>query len=408
MPFRDLHSNVKVRLLENFISRFIGSMIFPFMVVYLSIHFGTKASGILLVINVIAGLIVNLLSGYLSDHYGRKKIITISEITRFFSFIVMSICNSPWISAPIITFFAMMLNSLCWGLTGPANEAMLIDVSTEHQRKAIYTIMYWSSNLSVAIGGVLGAFLFEKHLFQLFLLTTFFSFLVVILVTLFISESYLPKNESISIKSHITKMLTNYKFVVKDVRFMFFILGSITILSSEYQLTNYISMRLSITMPVQHFLFTDIDGIKALGILKSENTILVVLLMFFVQKIISKFDNRKILLLSSVLFVLGYSVMSYVENIYMLLIMMLVATIGEVIFGPLEQTYIVSMPPDKYRSSYMAFVGFKINLSLFIASITVLISSVVSPLSITISILLFGLLGTLIYSVILPNGEKTA
>ncbi|GIN12393.1 MFS transporter [Shouchella clausii] len=404
--FRELHVNIKVRIIHNFISRFVGSMILPFMAIYLSVHFGATLAGVLLLFSVVVGFLVSLISGYFSDYYGRRKIIVASEGIRFLSFVVMAICNSPLITAPLITFIMMLVNTLCTGLSIPANDAMLIDVSTKKQRKFMYTIIYWSGNLSVAIGGVLGAFLFSNYLFQLFVVLSILSFLITLLVGLFIKESYTPNNERIAARKHIVGLLKNYNFVVKDKTFILFMIASVLIFSAEFHLVNYISIRLAESMPIHEVLGWDINGVQAIGILKSENTLLVLILMLFVNKLVFKFNNKKVLLLSALVFATSYSLMPITDSLYVLMLLMFVATIGEVLFGPLEQTYFASMAPDEHRSSYMAFNALKGDLALLIASLTVIIGSILPPIVIAIIIFLTGLTAVLLYNMVISSSVE--
>ena len=197
MRFRDFHKNIKIRLIENFISRFIGSMIFPFMSIYLAVHFGAKVAGLLLLINVFIGIGINFLGGYFADQFGRKKVMLFAETLRFLAFLTMMICNSPWFESAAITFAMMTVNSICWGLAGPANQAMLIDVSTPPQRKLMYSISYWANNLSIAVGGILGAFLFKDYLFELFLSLSIAAAVTAFLVAFFIDESHNPVVEEL-------------------------------------------------------------------------------------------------------------------------------------------------------------------------------------------------------------------
>ncbi|WP_254391733.1 hypothetical protein [Terribacillus sp. DMT04] len=74
MRFRDFHPNIKIRLIESFVSSLIGSMVMPFMTIYLAMHFGAKVAGILLLVNVFLGIGMSLLGGYFSDVFGRRKI----------------------------------------------------------------------------------------------------------------------------------------------------------------------------------------------------------------------------------------------------------------------------------------------------------------------------------------------
>lgn len=403
MRFRDFHKNIKIRIIETFMSRFIGSMIFPFMSIYLAVHFGAKVAGLLLLINVFVGIGINFLGGYFADQFGRKKIMLFAETLRFLAFLTMMVCNSPWLVSAPTTFAMMTINSICWGLAGPANQAMMIDVSTPPQRKLMYSITYWANNLSIAIGGILGAFLFKDYLFELFLALSAASAITASLVAFFIAESYTPVKSEIRPSQHIKQLFINYGKVMNDKLFVFFTVAGVLILSMEFQLTNYIGIRLSEEMPSQRFLYWQIDGVQTMGILRSENTILVVILMLFVTRIPHKLKDPTVLVWSCFFFSLGYAALAYSNNLFILFSMMAILTVGEVFRVPVEQSYMAAIPPDDARSSYMAFNGLKFNLSMLIASVTVTLGSIFPTAIMAGFILTIGLAGTLILKMISPE-----
>ncbi|WP_341357952.1 MFS transporter [Rossellomorea sp. y25] len=407
MRFRDFHKNIKIRIIETFMSRFIGSMIFPFMSIYLAVHFGAKVAGLLLLINVFVGIGINFLGGYFADQFGRKKIMLFAETLRFLAFLTMMVCNSPWFESAPITFSMMTINSICWGLAGPANQAMMIDVSTPPQRKLMYSITYWANNLSIAIGGIIGAFLFKDYLFELFLaLSVASAAITASLVAFFISESYAPVNSELTPSQHVKQLISNYGKVMHDKLFVLFTIAGILILSMEFQLTNYIGIRLTEEMPSQQFLLWQIDGVQTMGILRSENTILVVILMLFVTRIPHSLQDKTVLVWSCFLFTVGYASLAYSNNLFILFLMMSILTIGEVFRVPVEQSYMAAIPPDDARSSYMAFNGLKFNLSMLIASVTVTLGAIL-PSSIMAGIILaIGLVGTLILKIISPELDR--
>ncbi|WP_349409850.1 MFS transporter [Pseudalkalibacillus sp. SCS-8] len=406
MRFRDFHKNIKVRIIESFISKFIGSMIFPFMSIYLAVHFGAKVAGLLLLVNVFVGIAINFVGGYFADQFGRKKIMLIAEALRFLAFITMMICNSPWFQSPGITFAMMTVNSICWGLAGPANQAMLIDVSRPPERKLMYSITYWANNLSIAIGGIIGAFLFQDYLFELFVALSIAAAIVVTLVIFFIDESYAPVNSELTASGHVLQLFSTYKVVLQDRLFVLFTIAGVLILSMEFQLTNYIGIRLSHEMPIQHFLLWEIDGVQAMGFLRSENTVIVAILMLFATRFTNAFKDRSILVWSCFFFTMGYGVIAYSNNLVLLFFMMAILTVGEVLRVPVEQSYMAAIPPDDARSSYMAFSGLQYNLAMLVASVTVTVGAVLPSLVMTIIITFIGLIGTSIYFFITPRLDE--
>ncbi|MEQ6378154.1 MFS transporter [Bacillaceae bacterium S4-13-56] len=411
MRFRDFHPNIKLRIIFGFFSEIIGSMIFPFMAIYFAVHFGEKLTGILLILNILVGALVGFYGGYLSDIMGRKKLMLIANFIRVASLIVMTIANSPWFVSPELTFLMFLVGSICWGIEGPAMDAMLIDVSKPAERKLMYSIMYWSANLSIAIGGAVGAFLFEDYLFYLFIGMTSVSIVILFVLIFFIKESYVPqkaKDEGKSMKKLqvFTGIFQSYKTVAKDKIFILFVIAGLFVQSLEFQLTNYIAVRLHDDMPDQNVFQWTIDGLRMTGILRTENTILVVIFAALITKLIHKYKDKHVYLISIVLFTIGYTAISYFDNIWILFIAMIIATLGELMRVPVQQSYLAAIPPDDKRSSYMAVNAFTYQGSMILASLSVTLGAYLNKETMSIFLLITGAIGFIIINRIVPALEE--
>ncbi|WNB90204.1 MFS transporter [Bacillus sp. NEB1478] len=411
MRFRDFHSNIKIRIIESLISGSIGGMIYPFMAIYLADRVGETLTGILLIVNIFVGFIVGFYGGYYADLMGRKKIMAYAESLRFGGILVMALANSPLVTsdtfAAYITIGMMMVNSICWGLAGPASQAMLIDVSTPENRKFMYGITYWTSNLSIAIGGLLGGFLFKNYLFELLLGLTATSLLSAVLVVFFIKETYIPVQIEYKIKPNVVKeMFSNYKQVFKDSVFIKFTFGYLLILSLEFHLTNYISVKLSKDMPTQDLLQFHIDGVQMLGILRTENTVLVVLLAVFISRIINRFKDKNVLYIGLITYSIGYLVISYSNSVWLLLSVMIIATIGELMYVPVKQAYMAEIPPEDSRSAYMAVSGMIFNGAMVIAALSITLGHYISPLGMTALFTICAVTGFFLFKSTVPELDK--
>ncbi|MCT2535451.1 MFS transporter [Aquibacillus koreensis] len=411
MRFKDFHPNIKLRIIFGFLSEMIGSMIFPFMAIYFAVHFGAKLTGILLIVNILVGALVGFYGGYLSDKMGRKKLMVVAELLRVVSLVVMTLANSPWFESPVLTFAMFLVASICWGIEGPATDAMLIDVSKPKERKLMYSIMYWSGNLSIAIGGAVGAFLFEDFLFELFIGMTVMSVIMAFVLIFFIQESFFPE-QSMKVDMANGKfqvfqdIFQSYKTVAKDKVFILFVIAGLFIQSLEFQLTNYIAVRLHEQMPDQDIFRWTIDGLQMTGILRTENTVLVVLFAALVTKLIQQYKDKHVFLVSIVLFAVGYTAISYFDNIWILVGAMVVATIGELMRVPVQQSYLAAIPPDDKRSSYMAVNAFTYQGSMILASLSVTLGAYLSKEMMSVMLLITGLIGFLLINKIIPSLES--
>lgn len=408
MKLRDIHPNIKLRLVMQFLGSLISMAVIPFMAIYFTQKIGATKTGIILIIIVISGVIGGFIGGHISDKIGRKKIMIYAELGLLLSYLFIALCNSPWFNLPYISAAFFIINMFCGGMFQPAAQAMIIDVTNSESRKLVFTISYWLGNLSTAIGGIIGAFLFKNYLFELFIGISLISLLSVFVTIFFISETYSPvpspKSSHHQKKFSSIEMFQTYSTVLKDKLFMFYILGAILIFTLEQSLSNYIGIRLEKDIPQQSASLFGIDfivdGTKMLGFLRTENTILVVLLSSVVLFLFKKCSDRWTLVIGMLIFSICFSAFASSNSVLFLFVAMFIGTIGELMYVPIKQAMIGELAPSNARSTYMAFNSLTAYGAMIVSSLLIIVGEWVRPIYMSVLLLILGLTGTFLYYII--------
>ncbi|MFD0697054.1 MFS transporter [Paenibacillus sp. GCM10027628] len=412
MRFRDFHRNVKIRIGLSFLSGTANNMVLPFMSIYFSGKLGDTSAGLVVILGIIAGLMAGIIGGYYADRIGRKKLMLAAEVGWMLSFLGMALSNSPWFESPGITFVLMILVSMFWGIHGPANDAMLLDVTAPGVRKFMYAISYWMNNLSFAIAGLAGAFLFKSYLFELFIGLSVIGLISLMITYFFIEEVYKPvASQAISgSRTKANSMWSNYKTVLKDSTFMIFTAASLLLVSVEFHLGNYVGVRMEKEMVNVPFLIWgqetfQIDGLKMLGFIRTENTVLVVVLSVIMGVIMRRFSDSKVLFIGYACYILGYSYLAYSNQPWLLILAMFIATVGELMYVPIKQAYLGDLAPDHARSSYMALNGMVYKGAMLLGGGGVILGGYLSSWMMASLIALCGFVGMIMFYSILARLE---
>ncbi|HET7628571.1 MAG TPA: MFS transporter [Bacillales bacterium] len=321
----------------------------------------------------------------------------------------MMMANSPLFTSPVVTLAALLLLSISFGLGDPGSQAMLIDVTKPDEREAVYSVLFWLFNMAMAIGGIIGALTFKHHLFELLLGLLITSVIAAILVIFFIDETLALKTENlqkVEQEHFIIKMFKNYKVVLKDKLFMSYTLAILLITSLEFQLDYYTGVHLFKDMPTQSALSFDINGVNMLGFLRTENTIIVVLLSLLVTRWVTKLSDKSTYISSVIIYVIGYTVLSYADNIWLLFGFMFLATVGELMRVPTHSAIYASLPPEDKRSSYLAFNSLIIQFCMILGSWFVSLSAFLNNEAMSSLFLLTGMVGLFIIIKIFPDLQK--
>lgn len=365
MGFSKLHPNIRIRIFTSFLTRAAGTMIFPFMAIYFSEKLGQGLAGILLLINLALQIVMSFYGGYLADLRGRKIMMVCSLSIQLLALTVMTLANSPLLDSAWLTFAMMLIQSASNGMMNPAAEAMLIDVSTKENRSFMYGIQYWSVNLAVAIGAVVGGIWFASHRFELFFMLSLICLLTLLLTAFLIRDTYQPNAERgrAGMGTGIVRGIwQNYFLVMKDKLFMLYSLGGLLVFSLEFQTMNYVGVRLEREFVAHKITFTDwfsfeMTGIKVLSLIQIENTVMVVCFSLLITKLIKHFRDTRVLYAGALLYTVGYSVIGFSNSLWLIAFSVLLATLGELLYAPVRQSYLAGIVKENSRSSYMAVNG---------------------------------------------------
>ncbi|KYG29576.1 MFS transporter [Alkalihalobacillus trypoxylicola] len=393
---RHFHPTIRIRLFLQFISSLSTMAVLPYLIIYFSGQLGNMITGILFICVMFSNVLGSILGGYVSDRIGRKKIIVLAELFIVLGYTGAALANYTWGTFPYVTFVFFIVIQFSNGMVNPVYQALVIDVSSPNERKTIYTYSYWLRNLGVAIGSIVGAFLFMNHLFLLLIGVAFTTMLSLLITLLFIKETYRPSAKQTKSKANQPFSIgKEYLHILKHRFFAIFLLSSSMIIMVEEQLTNYIGVRLANEIPepvsITNIVSFEVDGINLLGILKTENTIIIVCFTLLLMKIIKSWNERFTLMTGLFLFFVGYSVISFSTSPLLLLIAMLIASIGEMMYIPIQQTILANIVPDYARSTYMALYSIAVMGGVSVAGVFLMMSNWFSPVILTIIISWIGM-----------------
>ncbi|HBP98805.1 MFS transporter [Leuconostoc lactis] len=352
--FFKLDRNIQLRIVMMFITVAIGSSVGPNMTIYYVGYFGAFLTGILLVLVQVAGFLAGLYGGHLADLWGRKRVMIAGIGLMTLGYLLAAVMNSPLYINPYITFFGFLMASVGLSFASPAEEAMMIDVSTVKNRKFIYAMIYWVINLAVMIGAGLGGWFFKTARFQLLIGTAIGALISLIIVLVWITET-LPKDKRPTHGQSVWAAVKSYRTVFSDRRYMKFMVASIgaTVIftSPDY----YLAAHLSQTFHTIDIAGVEIFGQRMLSIVTMVNTFMIVLMMGMMTKLFKHWSEMKASAVGTALQGGSFAIMFLLTDFWPLMVFTVILTLGEMIVTPASQSLRAEMMNPEKIGAYSGF-----------------------------------------------------
>jgi DHA1 family multidrug resistance protein B-like MFS transporter len=408
--FFALHRNVRIRIGLSFVHKLIDAMILTFIAIYLAAQVGVAAAGALLLVFAAFAVLGMLIGGHLSEVWGRRPMLIAGDLSGCVFLVLMAIAYySNW--GALAVYFSYAMVKLGSNLALPANDATIIDVTPVPDRKYVYTVNYWVVNLALGGGALVGGFLYATHFGAVMVASAIGTAGALLVTVLFVAET---KPDSVtavepSKPTGLGRFVDGYRLVLVDSTFRRLIIAATLGLSLEGQLNNYIGIRLSQSLPVQHlFPFGDVDGVRMVGLLKAENTLMVVVLALFINVLLRRFSDRVRLYAGITLFAGGFAVLAVSGTPWVLLLACLVLTIGELMNVPIKLALLAELAPEQGRPRYMAAYYLHIRFGQVLTALLVILGAGIGPQWMAGTYLLMGVLIIFQYRSILASRAARA
>jgi len=334
-------------VLTRFIDALGGTLMFPFFSLYITQKFGVgmTQAGILLGLNAFFALFGSMVGGALADRFGRRRLILFGLVFSALSSLSLGLATDIQMMYPLITIVGLLSS-----MAHPAHEAMLADILPEEQRQEGYGILRVVFNYAWIFGTAMGGFIAARSFLALFVIDAVVSCVVAVIIYRLLPETKpaVPATAGRS-EANFWETVKGYRVVLRDLAFVGFILSGVLALIVYQQQYGSLAVYLRDTHGIDS---------KGYGVILSITGLEVVLLQFWISRIIRYRPPFLMMTVGAGIFAVGVFMYGMVTGFLMFVIAAVVVCFGEMFYFPTSQVITAGFAPADMRGRYMAVSGF--------------------------------------------------
>jgi len=311
----------------------------PYLVIYLSGHFGLSVADVGLVIGstLILGSLLSLYGGFLVDRLSSYRLILICCGVFSAGFLAAYAAPELW-----LFYLALVTVNLAYSVIDIAVKSAFASLVPVGERAEVFSIKYTLTNIGYAVGPFLGAGLAAMDISLPFLMSAglgagFF----------FIYFVWGDRDLAIGGARVKTPFLAVGKLLLRDYRLVCFTLGGLLSAVVFGQFTAYLSQYLVVTTTPQ-------AAYELISTLVATNALMVIGLQYSLGKRIGHAHLNLWLATGLGMFILGLGGFALSTTMMGWVLSMAVFTVGEIIVFPAEYMFIDNIAPNHLRGMYYA------------------------------------------------------
>jgi len=317
-----------------------GSMVWPFLTIYLRQRLAIPLTTVtlLLTVNAVAGLVATSVAGPVVDRFGRKGVMVLGLAVGGATLLAMS-------AASTLQWWAilMAISGAFSPLLRVGSDAMVADLIAPQRRASAYALVRMVHNLGIAIGPSVGGFVAVVSYAITFAIAAGANLLFALLILFFVAETVPQK-----LAADRPQAEAGYGPLLRDRPFLAF--------CAFYALAGMVSPLLMVLLPVyakENFGVPE----SQYGFIMAANAVMVVLFQYAVTRVSSRYPHLPVLAVGSLFYALGAGSVAWGWNFPTFLASMVILTVGELLLVPTATTLTANLAPPEMRGRYMGVYG---------------------------------------------------
>nr|WP_285853426.1 MFS transporter [Sporosarcina luteola] len=337
----EIPNKVWLLIVGMFVNVIGNSFLWPLNTIYMHEYLGKSlaVAGLVLMANAGAGVVGNLLGGFLFDRIGGFKSIMAGIIISILALAYL-VYDHDWY--PYIILLTIL--GFSGGIIFPSMYAMVGTIWPEGGRKAFNSI-YLAQNVGVAIGPALAGLIASVHIDYIF-----FANLVFYVIFLFIAYFGYKKLE-IAPDRH-TNVIRETARIKNKAPFY-----ALLILVGGYLITWLVYSQWSTTIST-HALALGIT-LREYSFIWTINGLLIVIGQPLIKPLIKRLEKqlKAQMIIGTVIFIISFIVVSFAGSFKMFIVSMVILTFGEMIVWPAIPTLASQLAPKGRDGFYQGIVN---------------------------------------------------